>query len=63
MSLQRKVAIMTGGGVTCAPAAHDTRAAIENSGGPQSRQPRPQPSRHRLGGHDAGQQNPAEQTV
>jgi hypothetical protein len=34
MSFQRKVAIMTGGGVTCAAAAHDTRTAIENSAGP-----------------------------
>lgn len=30
MSFQRKVALMTGGGVACAAAARDTRSAIEN---------------------------------
>ena len=75
MSFQNKVAIMTGGGVTSAAAAHDTRTAIENSADPKADNLDHSPhaaalslcrvtvSRRPLPGHDAGQQNPAEQAV
>ncbi len=75
MSFQRKVATMTGGGVTCAAAAHDTRTAIEDSADPKADSPDHGPhaaalslcrvtvSRRPLPGPDAGQQNPADEAV
>ena len=76
MSFQRKVALMTSGGVTSAAAAHDTRTAIENSApDPKADNLDHSPhaaalslcrvtvSRRPLPGPDAGQQNPADEAV